>query len=158
MATLQRSQKKQPAPAWPACRQALPYKDAFSGVGLDSSEAGFPPRLLAGVFRRAAELGWRRVAHAGQWLSWWAAECIERRCAHHAITSNSALAVREGSCPWPWLRFTAQHLPSHAGEEAGPDYIRSAIEDLGAERIDHGIHCLDDPQASCDSVLVEPFD
>ena len=33
----------------------------------------------------------------------------------------------------------------HAGEEAGPDYIRDALDSLQAERIDHGIHVLDDP-------------
>ncbi len=33
---------------------------------------------------------------------------------------------------------------AHAGEEAGPDYIWQALDLLGAERIDHGIHCLQD--------------
>ncbi|PRW60100.1 adenosine deaminase [Chlorella sorokiniana] len=85
-----------PEAAAETLEQALPYRDAICGVGLDSSEVGFPPALFAAVFQRAAELGWRRVAHAG--------------------------------------------------EEAGPEYIRSALQDLGVERIDHGIHCLDDPQ------------
>ncbi|MFE6306312.1 adenosine deaminase [Nocardiopsis sp. NPDC057823] len=35
-------------------------------------------------------------------------------------------------------------LVAHAGEEGPPDYIRQAL-DLGAERIDHGIRCLEDP-------------
>ena len=34
--------------------QALPYRDAFIAVGLDSSEKGFPPRLFQRVFDRAA--------------------------------------------------------------------------------------------------------
>ena len=33
--------------------QALPYRDAFIAVGLDSSEKGFPPRLFQRVFDRA---------------------------------------------------------------------------------------------------------
>jgi aminodeoxyfutalosine deaminase len=33
----------------------------------------------------------------------------------------------------------------HAGETHGPDRIWSAIHQLGAERIGHGIRCLDDP-------------
>jgi len=32
----------------------------------------------------------------------------------------------------------------HAGEEGPPQYIRDAIDFLGAERIDHGIRCLED--------------
>jgi len=46
--------------------EALPYRDAFIGVGLDSSEVGFPPSLFEEAFRRAGELGLRRVAHAGE--------------------------------------------------------------------------------------------
>ncbi|WP_062464413.1 adenosine deaminase [Demequina soli] len=36
------------------------------GVGLDSAEVGYPPHLFAEVYARAAELGLRRVAHAGE--------------------------------------------------------------------------------------------
>jgi adenosine deaminase len=46
--------------------QALPYREHLLGVGLDSSEVGHPPEPYAPVFRRAAELGLRRVAHAGE--------------------------------------------------------------------------------------------
>jgi adenosine deaminase len=33
---------------------------------------------------------------------------------------------------------------AHAGEEAGPEYIWSAIKDIKVDRIDHGIQCLKD--------------
>ena len=46
--------------------QALPYRDHYIGVGLDSSEAGHPPEKFARVFARAADLGLQRVAHAGE--------------------------------------------------------------------------------------------
>ena len=45
---------------------ALPYRDQFIGVGLDSAEVGFPPSLFTEVFARAAALGLHRVAHAGE--------------------------------------------------------------------------------------------
>jgi adenosine deaminase len=45
---------------------ATPYVDRLLGVGLDSSEAGFPPTLFAEAYAMAAELGLRRVAHAGE--------------------------------------------------------------------------------------------
>ena len=35
-------------------------------VGLDSSEAPFPPNMFQRAFARAREIGWRTVAHAGE--------------------------------------------------------------------------------------------
>jgi adenosine deaminase len=76
-------------------RRALPYKEWFVGVGLDSSEAGHPPDDFKAVFEEAAKHEFHRVAHAG--------------------------------------------------EEGPPDYIRQALDVLGAERIDHGVRCVEDP-------------
>jgi adenosine deaminase len=45
---------------------AEPYADQLLGLGMDSSEIGFPPEPFAAVFARAAELGLRRVAHVGE--------------------------------------------------------------------------------------------
>ena len=45
---------------------ATPYLDKITGVGLDSSEVGHPPSGFRHVFARAAELGLKRVAHAGE--------------------------------------------------------------------------------------------
>lgn len=36
------------------------------------------------------------------------------------------------------------HRVAHAGEEGPPDYIWAALDVLGAERIDHGVRCLED--------------
>jgi adenosine deaminase len=46
--------------------QALPFRDLFIGVGLDSSEVGHPPEKFAKVFARCRELGLHLVAHAGE--------------------------------------------------------------------------------------------
>ena len=54
------------ADAWATLEQALPYRDYFSGVGLDSSEVGNPPEKFARVFAHCKDLGLRRVAHAGE--------------------------------------------------------------------------------------------
>lgn len=35
---------------------------------------------------------------------------------------------------------------AHAGEEGPPDYICQALGDLRAERIDHGVRCMEDPE------------
>jgi adenine deaminase len=45
---------------------AIPWRDKFIGVGLDSSEVGNPPEKFARVFERARNLGLHLVAHAGE--------------------------------------------------------------------------------------------
>ncbi len=52
--------------AFATLAQALPYRDKFIGVGLDSSELGHPPEKFARVFARCRELGLHLVAHAGE--------------------------------------------------------------------------------------------
>jgi adenosine deaminase len=81
--------------AFATLEQALPWRDHFIGVGLDSSERGNPPEKFARVFAKCRELGLRLVAHAG--------------------------------------------------EEGPASYIRSALDVLHAERIDHGVRCVEDP-------------
>ncbi|MBU5614747.1 adenosine deaminase [Geomonas azotofigens] len=83
------------ADAFATLEQALPFRDKFIGVGLDSGERGNPPEKFAAVFGRCRELGLRLVAHAG--------------------------------------------------EEGPARYIRDALDLLKAERIDHGVRCLEDP-------------
>jgi adenosine deaminase len=46
--------------------EAIPFRDKFIGVGLDSSEVGHPPEKFARVFERARNLGLHLVAHAGE--------------------------------------------------------------------------------------------
>ena len=52
--------------AFTTLAEALPYREQFIGVGLDSSERGHPPEKFARVFARCRELGLRLVAHAGE--------------------------------------------------------------------------------------------
>lgn len=52
--------------AFATLEQALPYRDKFIGVGLDSSEVGHPPEKFARVFAKCRELGLHLVAHAGE--------------------------------------------------------------------------------------------
>ena len=46
--------------------QALPFRDHFVAVGLDSSEMGHPPSKFKRVFARARAAGFPAVAHAGE--------------------------------------------------------------------------------------------
>jgi adenosine deaminase len=47
-------------------QEALPFKAAIHGVGLDSSEVGHPPSKFVDVFAVARNAGFRAVAHAGE--------------------------------------------------------------------------------------------
>lgn len=76
-------------------QEAEPHLDRVIGVGLDSSEVGFPPDLYVEAFDLARELDLHAVAHGG--------------------------------------------------EEGPPSYVSGALDVLGAERIDHGIRSLEDP-------------
>ena len=82
--------------AFETLEDALPHRDKFIGIGLDSSEVGNPPEKFLRVFARCRELG--------------------------------------------------LHLVAHAGEEGPPAYIRTALDDLKVERIDHGVRCLEDAE------------
>lgn len=47
-------------------QQAQPWLHCIAGVGLDSSEKGFPPKLFQRVFAEAKAAGLKCVAHAGE--------------------------------------------------------------------------------------------
>ncbi|THG31118.1 adenosine deaminase [Naasia lichenicola] len=66
------------------------------GIGLDSTEVGYPPELFTAVYARARDLG--------------------------------------------------LHVVAHAGEEGPPAFVTDTLDLLRAERIDHGIRSLEDPE------------
>lgn len=49
-------------------------------------------------------------------------------------------------------RALGLHSVPHAGETEGAHSIRSALDDLGAERIGHGVRCLEDPGLVADLI------
>ena len=52
--------------AFETLEEALHFRGWIEGVGLDSSEVGFPPEKFERVFAKAGEEGLRKVAHAGE--------------------------------------------------------------------------------------------
>jgi adenine deaminase len=46
--------------------QAQAHRSRIIGIGLDSSEKGHPPSKFRNVYRRAREMGFHAVAHAGE--------------------------------------------------------------------------------------------
>jgi adenosine deaminase len=76
------------------------YRDMIVGVGLDSSEVGFPPTLFSDVFARAKAHGLHRVAHAGEEgppeYVWGALDSLGVERVDHGVRSleDSALVDR----------------------------------------------------------------
>jgi adenosine deaminase len=52
--------------AFDTLKQAIPFREHIVGVGLDSSEVGYPPVIFQAVFERSLEEGFLTVAHAGE--------------------------------------------------------------------------------------------
>jgi adenosine deaminase len=52
--------------AFATLEAAMPFRDKFIGVGLDSSEVGHPPEKFARVFAECRKHGLHLVAHAGE--------------------------------------------------------------------------------------------
>jgi adenine deaminase len=78
--------------AFETLEQALPYRDRFIGVGLDSSEVGHPPEKFAKVFARCRELGLHLVAHAGEEgppaYVWTALDLLKVERVDHGVQSS----------------------------------------------------------------------
>lgn len=80
-------------------QQAEPHLDRLLGVGLDSSEVGFPPELFVDAFGRARSLGLRVVAHAGEEgppeYVWQALDLLGAERIEHGVRSMEDPALVE---------------------------------------------------------------
>lgn len=52
--------------AFEVLEESVQFCNLISAVGLDSTELGNPPSKFSGVFKKARELGYKTVAHAGE--------------------------------------------------------------------------------------------
>lgn len=80
--------------------EALPFKDKFIGVGLDSSEVGHPPEKFKQVFAKAKAESLHLVAHAGEEgppaYIWSALDVLQVERIDHGVqaTKDPALMAR----------------------------------------------------------------
>ena len=85
--------------AFEALEQALPLRDKFIGVGLDSGEVGNPPEKFARVFARCRELGFHLVAHAGEEgppeYVWTALDLLKVERIDHGVQSSKDAALMQ---------------------------------------------------------------
>ncbi len=80
-----------------------------------------------------------------------AAATLEQALAHREAIFGVGLDSAEAGNPPQKFRDVFERAiaegfraVAHAGEEGPPEYIWQALDVLGAERIDHGIRCLED--------------
>jgi adenosine deaminase len=83
--------------AFATLEDALPHRDQFIGVGLDSSELGHPPEKFARVFARCRDLGLHLVAHAGEEgppaYIWSALDVLKVERIDHGVQSTRDAAL-----------------------------------------------------------------
>lgn len=85
--------------AFETLEQALPLRDKFIGVGLDSSEVGHPPEKFARVFAKCRREGLHLVAHAGEEgppaYVWAALDVLKVERIDHGVQSAKDSALME---------------------------------------------------------------
>jgi len=132
--------------AFETLEQALPFRDQFIGVGLDSSELGHPPEKFARVFARCRELGLHIVAHAGEEgppaYIWGALDILKAERIDHGVQAVNDAALMQ--------RLAAERIPltvcplSNQKLQVFPDLSRHSLPAL----LDAGLCAMvnsDDP-------------
>jgi adenosine deaminase len=129
---------------WPAWHGRLPAMiDAIDAGFTAAEQDGLPPVSLCVSLLRtqssdaAAELVDTLVA------------LRHPRVVALSIDGNEAAAGRTGPRFAEAFRLAGAaglHRTVHAGESSGPEGVRDAIELLGADRIDHGVRAIEDPE------------
>lgn len=121
---------------------------------------GVPAEQVFGGLERGREAAERELGIRMRWLAdfpgHWGAGCGEKTLdAVLEADLDSIIGFNVGGIEvdrdpfaevFDRARAAGLHSVPHAGETHGPDRIWSAVHRLGAERIGHGIRCLDDPE------------
>jgi adenosine deaminase len=122
--------------------RGVPFETAITGIrnALVDGERrlGLSTRLIMCFLRHlSADEAMRTLQEALPFKGWIAAVGLDSSEIGHPPEDFKPVfeeAARQG-----FLRV------AHAGEEGPPEYIRQALDDLGAARIDHGVRCMEDP-------------
>jgi adenosine deaminase len=124
------------------------------------TERGVPFEVVIAGLHRACEQARRELGISAALIL----------CFLRHLSEESAFEVLEQALPWRHLfigvgldsserghppekfarvfarcRELGLHLVAHAGEEGPPEYVWSALDVLGVERIDHGVRSTEDP-------------
>ena len=114
-----------PASALETVEALAGYRDALTGIGLDSAELGYPPADYAAAFELAGQLGLRKVAHAGEEgppdFVWQAIDVLGAERIDHGIRSveDKALLRRLAADQTPLTGLPAVQRPAEGRAEPG---------------------------------------
>ena len=122
--------------------RGVPFETTVTGIRSALVEGGrrlgLSTRLILCFLRHlSADEAMRTLRQALPYKGWIAAVGLDSSEVGHP--PEDFRAVFEEAAGHGFLRV------AHAGEEGPPEYIRQALDDLGAVRIDHGVRCMEDP-------------
>jgi len=123
--------------------RGVPIGDVIRGVGRAAQDAEIHLDMSASLilcFLREPdeEKAFDMLEAALPWREYFIGVGLDANECGHPPERFRALFAR--------CRAEELHIVAHAGMEGPPEYIRQAVEVLGAERIDHGIRCLENAQ------------
>lgn len=128
---------------WTAWRDRLDRFVAALDAGFTAAETdGLTPVGVCPSIGRD-----QSASEAVELLEWIVASKSDRLVAL-SIDGNEEVAGRSSSrfaSAFSQAAAAGLHRCVHAGESSGPEGVWDAIDVLGAERIDHGIRCVDEP-------------
>jgi adenine deaminase len=121
--------------------RGVPFETAVTGIrnALTDGESrlGLSTRLIMCFLRHlSADEAMQTLREALPFKGWIAAVGLDSSEVGHP--PEDFKAVFEEAARHDFLKV------AHAGEEGPPEYIRQALDDLGAVRIDHGVRCMED--------------
>lgn len=101
---------------------------------------GSPVRVILCVMRGAP------LEHLGQVIALYEKFCERGVCGIDLAGDESRYACREYAPLFARARDLGIPVTIHAGEAAGPQSMRDALDLFGARRIGHGIRAVEDPE------------
>jgi adenosine deaminase len=109
------------------------------GIAAGSRGTGLPAGLIATILR---DLG---PARADEQITTFLAR-RDLWCGVDLAGNEAGYAAALFAPAFTRARDAGLHITAHAGEAAGPESVRAAVEHLGAERIGHGVRAAEDPR------------
>jgi adenosine deaminase len=129
---------------WPAWRGRIASM-------VDALDAGFKEAEHDGLGTASVCLSLKRNQTSAEAMDLvdWIAGAGRHRVVGLSIDGNEADGASSHTDRFePAFRRAAElglRRCAHAGESSGPQGVRDAVDRLGAERVDHGVRCVEDP-------------
>ncbi|MDH3212295.1 MAG: adenosine deaminase [Myxococcales bacterium] len=125
------------------------------------TDRGVPFETVVSGIHRALEVGNRKLGITSKLILCFVRHLSEQRAMEtleqalpfkHRIVGVGLDSSELGRPPEQFVNVFARareegfRVVAHAGEEGPPDYVSQALDLLGAERIDHGVRAIEDPE------------